>query len=68
VAEKTFQKVKTRLQNSTRFQNFEETDTGFSLTDKKDQVLLFTSHENRIYVFIGSDKTNTEQQLKALLK
>jgi hypothetical protein len=68
VSEKTFQKVKTRLQNSTRFQNFEETDTGFSLTDKKDQVLLFTSHENRIYVFFGKNKPDIESQMKVILE
>ena len=68
VAEKTFQKVKNRLQSSTRFLNFEEAESGFSIEDKKEQFLLFTSHENRIYVFMGTNKPNIENQVKTILE
>lgn len=68
ITAKTFHKVKNRLQNSTRFLTFEENESGFSLTDKKEQFLRFISHENRIYVFIGKDKTNLENQLQIILE
>lgn len=68
ITEKTFQKVKTRLQNSSRFLNFKETETGFYLTDKKEQFLIFTSHKNRIYVLIGKNKVDIEDLMKIILE
>lgn len=63
-----FQKVKNRLQSSTRFLDFEETETGFSLADKKSQIIEFTSRNNRIYVFIGENKADMENQVKIILE
>jgi len=68
ICDQSFQKVKNRLQSSTRFLNFEETEVGFSLKDKKEQVLLFTSHKDRIYVFIGNNKPDMENQMKVILE
>lgn len=68
ITETTFQKVKSRLQNSSRFQNYEEIETVFYLTDKKEQKLLFTSHESRIYIFMGIHKPDLENQVKIMLK
>ena len=63
-----FQKVKNSLQSSTRFLDFEETETGFSLADKKSQIIQFTSRNNRIYVFIGENKLDMESQEKIILE
>ncbi|MCB2206846.1 MAG: hypothetical protein KQH67_01010 [Bacteroidetes bacterium] len=68
IYDQSFQKVKNRLQSSTRFLNFEETEIGFSLNDKKGQLLLFTSHNNRIYVFIGKNITDIENHVKIIFE
>ncbi len=68
ISEKTFQKVKSRLTSSTRFLNSEENIDGFSLEDKKEQLILFISRENRIYTFIGKNKANIEDLMKVILE
>jgi hypothetical protein len=68
ICDQSFQKVKNRLQSSTRFLNFEETEIGFSLNDKKGELLLFTSHNDRIYVFIGKNKTDMENHVKIIFE
>lgn len=68
VCENTFQEVQNRLQTSTRFNEFEITEKGFSLINKKEQFLIFRSLESKIYVFMGKDKTNIENKMQSILQ